>query len=61
MQIGKSQDFARMSQFEDTIKVQKAKAEEKKHREAHEKHAQSLVEKMAKAEERKIMEMETMR
>ena len=35
--IGKSQDFARMSAFEDTIKVQRAKAEEKKHREAHEK------------------------
>ena len=41
--IGKSQDFARMQAFEDTIKIQKARAEDRKHRDAHEKQAKKVV------------------
>lgn len=50
-----------MSAFEDTIKVQRAKTEEKKHRDAHEKQAKKVMDELTKYEEKKLMEMETLR
>ena len=59
--INKSQDYARMNTFHDTMTVQRARAEDKKEREEAEKEARKVIAKLAVHDEKKIMEIEKIR
>ena len=59
--ITKSMNPERIETFQDTLQIQKNRAEEKKAREANEKEAKAYVEKITEFEERKRIEMEERR